>query len=127
MVTDVHARRVHQVADGVFHDWAPSGQRLLVTRTTVSARTGSERSALYAIGADGRRARRLTTFIDPDMPTLDSAVWSPDGRKIAFRLAEGNWSAIYTISARSRSPQGPHAWHKIITYAEALHDWQPVR
>ena len=122
MVADVHARRARRVADGVFQDWAPSGRRLLVSRTTVSARTEMERWALYAIGADGRPARRLTTF-EYDM-TLGSAVWSPDGRKIAFRLNDG---AIYTISARSRSPQGPHAWHKIITSAAALHDWQPVR
>ena len=126
MVTDVHARHARRVADGWFHDWSPSGRRLLVTRVTDSAPTELSRTALYAIGADGQRARRLTTFIEDRMPA--SAVWSPDGRKIAFLLFdEAGKGAIYTISARSRSPQGPHAWHKIITQVAALHDWQPVR
>jgi Tol biopolymer transport system component len=61
-------------------DFSPDGRWLVVTRNAGSKPT------LYAAGIEGRLVR-----ISPDRHTEETAgAWSPDGRRIAFRLRAGN-------------------------------------
>lgn len=131
MVTDVGATRVRALmrrAQGEtdrFYDWSPDGRELLVTRMWHEDLGASKtRSALYAVSLDGRTKRRLTSFANYESYAesfADAAVWSPDGRQVAF-LRGG----VYTIAAHARSPQGWRSWHKVLTGVEELHDWQSL-
>lgn len=80
-------------------DWAPDGSRLIASdaRCCIGANTD-----LYSVRADGKGRRRLTRT-----PTRAEAgaVWSPDGRQIAFVVRshpdeEEVQFGIYTMSAR---------------------------
>jgi Tol biopolymer transport system component len=55
-------------------DWAPGGRRLVLTRPTASG------SDVFVVRADGEATRRLTHTDARE----DEAVWSPNGRRIAF-------------------------------------------
>jgi Tol biopolymer transport system component len=81
-------------------DWSPDGRWLLYSRQT---RTGLGFPDLFAIRADGRSSpRRLTKSRSQFEPR---AVWSPDGRKIAFVRSRafdeysGSGSSIWTMRA----------------------------
>jgi Tol biopolymer transport system component len=60
------------------HEWSPRGTRLAFDRGF----DNSVRSALYTVGPDGGRLRRL---LKAPMPiSLSSGAWSPDGRAIVY-------------------------------------------
>jgi Tol biopolymer transport system component len=131
MVTDVGATRVRAVMrpgkgeSDLFYDWSPNGRELLVARMWHrELGAPKSRSALYAVSMDGRTTRRLTSFSNYESYAesfADAALWSPDGRQIAF-LRGG----VYMIASHARSPQGWRSWHKVLTGVAELHDWQSL-
>ena len=56
--------------------WSPDGKTLVFTSD----------GDLYVVGADGRSPKRLTIGA---RVTRDPPLWSPDGSRIAFQIAEG--------------------------------------
>jgi Tol biopolymer transport system component len=67
-------------------DWSPDRRRVVFSKGQPfchgSACEGASDAAIWVIGADGRRQRRLT---HPDESIVDTSPrWAPDGRSIAF-------------------------------------------
>ena len=93
--TGVH-RPLLESSDFTFHDadFSPDGRRLAYSATEIN-RSGKETwSHVYVSDADGRNARRLPY-------RGRSAVWSPDGTRIAFDCdhdeqqgVSGGWNCI---------------------------------
>ena len=77
----------------IFPAWSPDGRKIAFTRATPRRTLGVRRwhTDLYLMNADGSGQRRLTSGAPPQW----GPVWSPDGRKIAFRSD----SDIYVINA----------------------------
>ena len=98
-------------------DWSPDGSR-------IAFGTGN---GIFTIGADGRGLRRVTKQMSRFHPT--AAVWSPDGRFLAFVV---NGDDIYVVRPNGRGlrrvvdagedldrPEGP--WDELSTLT-----WQPL-
>jgi Tol biopolymer transport system component len=82
--------------------WSPDGRKIAFTRSRDYFRRGNV--ALYVINADGSGQRRLTQTRgrhdgNPVWSYPWSAVWSPDGRMIAFATKrDGNFD-VYILNA----------------------------
>jgi Tol biopolymer transport system component len=79
------------VPGGFAPAWAPSGQQIAYTQNVEPSN-----SEIFAANADGTGARNLTNATSYDD---DSAVWSPDGTKIAFTRFFGGAGEIYVMNA----------------------------
>lgn len=89
--------------------WSPNGHRILFQR-------GRGRVSIYSVGPDGSWMRRLTRG------RYDTgAVWSPDGRSIAFARN----GSIWVMRADGRWGRKVVAMKSASNYAEAP-AWQPV-
>ncbi len=111
-------------------DWSPSGKELLVVRTWADERDEEKsRSALFAVRSDGRGVRRLTSYdVGSDASFTSSALWSPDGRRIAFvRSNRAGGTTVYTASARPGAPQGFRMWRRMLRDVGSVADWQSMR
>jgi hypothetical protein len=90
--------------------WSPDGRRLAFVATPVGAPDGS--TEVYTIDADGSNLTRVT---DNDVDD-DSPAWSPDGTRLAVRMAEadpatpGDSSVVVTgVAGRTPTVLGPGA------------------
>lgn len=69
-------------------------------------------SQIYVMNADGTNPVQRTSGVDN---RHYQPVWSPDGRRLAFGVSEGDGYAIYTMNAdgsdlRQVVPSSPNAW-----------------
>jgi Tol biopolymer transport system component len=120
-------RRVRQVIPGSAEwlDWAPGGRRLLGGPCC--------NGKLWIARVDGKRAPRFLRTTPPRGTATSGAVWSPDGRHIAFatdrrHASETSDYSVWTMSSRGTHlkqihSSGPH-------YSELTHEptlsWQPL-
>jgi Tol biopolymer transport system component len=101
--------------------WSPDGKRIVFIRNSYQ---------LWVMDADGSNQRKLFVVRrsrgSPDDATA-SAVWSPDGTKIAYSSPGARSISIYTLRTRTRRtiplrlPRG-----FVVSWNERL-DWQPIR
>lgn len=91
-ILDVRSGRVRPVRTAVISaqrpSFAPNGRRL--------AFVGGDANAVYVANVDGSGLKRLTS----DKAAHDQAVWSPDGRRIAYtrQQSNGQWD-LYVMDA----------------------------
>jgi Tol biopolymer transport system component len=102
-------------------NWSPDGKRI------VFVRRGYE---LWIMDADGTNEHKLLVVQRgrgaPDDATA-SAVWSPDGTKIAFASPGARSISIYTLRTRTRRTIRLHLPPGVeVNWNERL-DWQPIR
>lgn len=93
-------RRLVRVTDpGVRHDfpvaYSPDGSRLLFFRTVGSGKRDPAPMDLFVVKTDGSHLVRLnppgtTSGLSVD-PTIASASWSPDGKRVAFAASSGSF------------------------------------
>jgi Tol biopolymer transport system component len=81
------------------HDWSPDGKRIALT-TNANPEKGTSAN-LVTIRPDGTGLKRLTTFKDGRSAYVGS--YSPDGKRIAFRLERGTTSSLATMGANGGS------------------------
>lgn len=117
---------LHSVArkladSGLPLDWSPDGRSLLISR-----RSGPLGPGLYGVNAESGRSRRIA-FSKPSVAcTFGRAVWSPDGRKVAFQCSpSATNSRVFVVSARTTKAQGPTQWRTVVEHARLL-DWRPL-
>ena len=82
-------------------DFSPNGRRVVFTRVT-DIDVGPVRTGIYSIRLDGTHLRRVYEA-PATRAIIGDAVYSPDGRKIAFSRRAGGLPDIYTIR-----PDGSH-------------------
>jgi Tol biopolymer transport system component len=102
-------------------NWSPNGKRILFIRNSYQ---------VWVMDADGSHQRKLLVVprsrAAPDEGAA-SAVWSPDGTKIAYASPGARSISIYTLRTRTRKtiplrlPRG-----FVVSWNERL-DWQPIR
>lgn len=116
-VTNPAGKRTRTLtAQGESPDWSPRGDRLVFVRTR------GRYAALFVVNSDGSGLHRIYVVKGN---SLDSPVWSPDGRQIAF--LDGD--ELHTITP---SGQGHRVVRRIqYDYEGALSrvehlDWQPL-
>ncbi|HEX5873869.1 MAG TPA: hypothetical protein VFY60_04415 [Pyrinomonadaceae bacterium] len=66
--------------------WSPNGSQLAFVGFTRNA-SGSTRTNIYIVNADGSGLREVTNFDSGVLLGTDKLSWSPDGTKIAFARA----------------------------------------
>jgi Tol biopolymer transport system component len=119
--------------------WSPDGRKIAFTRSRDYFRRGNV--ALYVINADGSGERRLTQTRgrhdgNPVWSYPGSAVWSPDGRLLAFAAKrDGNFD-VYVLNAdgsglrnltHNPAPDFFHAWlpdGRIVFFSKRDETWQ---
>jgi TolB protein len=84
-----------------FPAWSPDGRRILFT---VIFRTKDKpaRTQIEAVDAAGGNLTKLTPLL-PAAGVLSGAVWSPDGRQVAFTRAWNLVSQIFVMGADGRN------------------------
>ena len=105
-----------QCLDDSFPAWSASGRRIAVQRELCS--TGSNNlQAIYTIGADGGKARRIT------QPRSDCSTrhrfadlapqWAPDGNRIAFQRFDNQRGkgAVFTVRLDGTALRRITPWH----------------
>jgi Tol biopolymer transport system component len=83
-------RRLRQIVDAT---WSPNGQRLL------AAEQDTERARLYSTDPAGTVLVRLS---DNPRASDHAPVWSPDGRKVAFRRLDGRGCSLAILTVATR-------------------------
>lgn len=78
---------------GAVVSWSPDGRMLAVGGRHEADPPRAE--SIWAMNADGSDARRLT----PEGVDAQQPAWSPDGRRIAFTVAEEGRFMIYVMNA----------------------------
>jgi Tol biopolymer transport system component len=97
-------------------DWSPAGDRLVLAGTV----RGTPAPGVFVVAADGSGFRRLSAARGRDGSfTFPAAIWSPDGRRIAF----GNSDSVFTIRADAREPVPLGSWRRVVRNAQLV-DWQ---
>jgi dipeptidyl aminopeptidase/acylaminoacyl peptidase len=114
-------------------DWAPNGKRVVLTGM-VRKPAYEGHADVYVVRADGTRPRRL---ISTPKASETDAVWSPDGRRIAFvrqvttyatdeysQYAEGIWTMRPDGTAR-RQMREPWTGDDADGLSPPQISWQP--
>jgi len=91
----------HQVTpsnlNGAMPDWAPDGNRLVVSSEVCGPCVESD---LYTIKANGKDLRRLTNYVGTGV-NAHEAVWSPNGKQILFThwdVPFGSTADLYMVN-----------------------------
>ncbi|OFW20401.1 MAG: hypothetical protein A3H97_20960 [Acidobacteria bacterium RIFCSPLOWO2_02_FULL_65_29] len=92
------AERLTKADEGAAHipeSWTPDGERLLYNAGQGSQGASSGATALWVLSLKDRKAARFDAVESP-ATTLTGAVFSPDGRWVAYASREGRTSsAVY--------------------------------
>jgi Tol biopolymer transport system component len=93
-------RRLLGAPDVWLGGWAPDGKRLVIGRD-VRSDDAPVRTSLLVLDVATRRTRLVTT----QPGSIDEAVWSPDGRRIAFTRTLDDLSQVYVVAAGGGAAQ----------------------
>jgi Tol biopolymer transport system component len=97
---------LHQVTPfrwdvAIKHDWSPNGKRIVLT--TNADFVGHKSANLVTIRPDGSGVKRLTRFTGGEhAKNAFAGSYSPNGRRIVFRLEKHDKAALATIGRRGR-------------------------
>ena len=128
--TDVYAMRRDGTAlerlttDGMSTrpSWSPDGTRILLVKGL---------SQVWVMDADGSNKRRLLVVprasVNDNVDDLASAVWSPDGTKIAYSSSGARWISIFTLRTRTRREIRLALPRGVVVGRYDPLDWQPIR
>jgi Tol biopolymer transport system component len=84
------------------HDWSPNGKRIVLTTNADFVRP-RESANLVTIRPDGSGMKRLTRFTGGEHGrNAFAGSYSPDGRRIVFRLEQHDKAALATIDRNGR-------------------------
>ena len=93
-VADANGSDPHLVTSHPYNEygfaWSPDGRWILYGR--------ANREGVYVIGADGRNNHRLTRD-SPNLFSLPTLSWAPDGRSVAYQTDRTGNGDIYLIGA----------------------------
>ena len=98
---------LHQVTPfkwevAIKHDWSPNGKRIVVTTNADWVRP-RQSANLVTIRPDGSGLKRLTQFAGGEHArNAFAGSYSPDGRRIVFRLEKRDKAALATIGQDGR-------------------------
>ena len=98
---------LHQVTPfswevAIKHDWSPNGRRIVLTTNADWVRP-HESANLATIRPDGSGLKRLTRFAGGEhAKNAFAGSYSPDGRRIVFRLEKHDKAALATIGRDGR-------------------------
>jgi TolB protein len=76
--------------------WSPDGSTIAFTRVSS---TGTARSELWVMSADGADAHALVTSVQMHDYALNPASWSPDGSRLAFGGTKQHELQVYSVNA----------------------------
>lgn len=117
-VTGPAGRRTRTVTgQGASPDWSPRGDRLVFVRSR------GRHSALFIVNAGGSGLRRIHVVRGH---SLDSPVWSPDGRWIAFLDSDELHTVAPSGYGHRKVRTIQYDYEGSLSRVEHL-DWQPLR
>ena len=115
--------QIRSLTEGTYPSWNPNGSELVFERHLGSGNS----EALFTIRPDGNGLRRITNLPGEQR----SAVWSPDGKEIAFEWWTPSGTGLYLIRpdgmhlrrvTTAALPQGRPAWSPDSRYLAVLSD-----